>query len=245
MTFALLFACLGLNQVAAASVLFSGHQPPYFEPNATCEFVTHGPTRSATSWSRLFGIIRSLQSVVLTVVAIRSGKRFVARSVFGLIAAVLSTLMAGFSGWILTDACAQYKAMAILKGFVTAAVNRLAYETIDAFCMIVSLCGLAFGIIFPLVRLNYWAWLQHVPLALICMSAVYIWRWYHTGVRMATSRGVVGEPVPLLVSHIVALVLAILAFVFTTEEDNKAGAASYVSDGLMMGEVFLQYFLLK
>ena len=62
---------------------------------------------------------------------------------------------------------------------------------------------------------------------------------------MATSRGVVGEPVPLLVSHVVALVLAVLAFVFTTEEDNKAGAASYVSDGLMMGEVFLQYLLLK
>ena len=62
---------------------------------------------------------------------------------------------------------------------------------------------------------------------------------------MATSRGVVGEPIPLVASHIVALGLAIVAFVFTTEEDNKAGAASYVSDGLMMGEVLLQYLLLQ
>lgn len=62
---------------------------------------------------------------------------------------------------------------------------------------------------------------------------------------MAISRGVVGEPVPLLASHIVALGLAVVAFVFTTEEDNKAGAASYVSDGLMMGEVLLQYLLLE
>jgi len=59
---------------------------------------------------------------------------------------------------------------------------------------------------------------------------------------MATSRGVVGEPIPLVASHIVTLGLAI---VFTTEEDNKAGAASYVSDGLMMGEVLLQYLLLQ
>jgi len=127
---------------------------------------------------------------------------------------------------------------------MTAAINRFAYEMIDVLCMLVSVFGLAFAIVFPIVQANYWVWLDQVPLVLICMSALYIWRWYSTGVRMAMSRGVVGGALPLVASHIIALGLAVVGFIFTTKEDNKTSAASYVSDGLMMGEVLLQFILL-
>lgn len=188
-------------------------------------------------------MIRALQSVVMTIVTIRSGKRFVRKTVFNGVTAVLSTLLAGFSGWIVTQGCATFKSQAVLKGIVTAAVNRLAFEAVDILGMVISAVGVILPIIFAIS--NPFSIIQAAPLALLCLSASYIWRWFNTGLKQATSRGVVGSPIPLLSSHILALALAVAAFVFNTKKDTTGGIASYVSDGLLMGEVFLQFFLMS
>jgi hypothetical protein len=218
--------------------------PSVFKPNASCEHFFGPPVRSVIAWKSLASIIRAFQSMVLTLATIRSGKRFVRRTPFNLFTSIVSTLMAGLSGWIVTPGCAVVKSVALMKGFVTASVNRLAFEAVDLMGMVVSIGGLAFTFIHPIAHHNPWALLQPEQLTLICLSISYLWRWFDTGMKQSTSNGVVGSPVPLFLSHIVALTLTVITFVFNSKKDSKSAAASYVSDSLLMSEVMMQFFLL-
>jgi len=152
--------------------------------------------------------------------------------------------MAGFSGWIITSGCVGFKTVALMKGLVTASVNRLAYEVIDVLCMVVSVVAVPLTIIYNAPH-NPWALLQPAQLTLMFLSISYIWRWLDTGRKQATSRGVVGSPFPLLISHVVALAFAVVTFVLSANKDSTAGVASYVSDGLLLGEALMQFLLLS
>jgi hypothetical protein len=192
----------------------------------------------------LVSIIRAFQSVVFTLSTIRSGKRFVRRTPFNLLTSTVSTLTAGLSGWVVTPGCAVFKSVALMKGLVTASVNRLAYEAVDVLGMVISIAGVAFTFIHPIVHHNPWALLQPEQLSLICLSFSYLWRWFDTGMKQSTSNGVVGTPIPLFISHVVALALTVITFVFNSKKDSKVAAASYVSDSILMAEVVMQFFLL-
>jgi hypothetical protein len=189
-------------------------------------------------------MIRGVQSVLLTMAGIYSGKRFVRRTPFNLVTCILTTLVAGLSGWINTSGCASFKFVALLKGLVTAAVNRLSFEGIDILCMIASFPGVIFPLFYFNVTHNSWALLQPAQLGLVCLSASYAWRWLDTGKKQSISRGVVGSPFPLLTSHVIALIFTVLSFVYNTKKDSTSGIASYVSDALLMAEVLLQYLWL-
>ena len=215
-----------------------------FKPNSTCEHFSGPPVRRAISWTSLVSIIRAFLSVALTIGSIRSGKRFVRRTPFNLVTCLVSTLMAGFSGWIITSGCVGFKTVALMKGLVTASVNRLAYEVIDVLCMVVSVVAVPLTIIYNAPH-NPWALLQPAQLTLMFLSISYIWRWLDTGRKQATSRGVVGSPFPLLISHVVALAFAVVTFVLSANKDSTAGVASYVSDGLLLGEALMQFLLLS
>jgi hypothetical protein len=62
--------------------------------------------------------------------------------------------------------------------------------------------------------------------------------------RESISNGVIGNMSVLLLSHILAVCLAVEALIFANQ-DGKKDMLGYISDGLLIGEVVVQFLLLS
>ena len=101
--------------------------------------------------------------------------------------------------------------------------------------MVVSVAGILFTIIFTNVDHYPWYIATHAAFSGVSLPLL--------PVALARHRDEAVHLLSLLVSQLVALALIMITFVFNQKKDTVAGVASYVSDGLLMGEVLLLFLL--